>query len=196
VDERVAAVVAALEGHPAVTSVRLVGSRAEGREHELSDWDLHVRTDDFERLAEDLPGLVQPAGPLVQIWDPYSDHDAYMVILPGPTKLDICFFDRQREWSEPYEVRADTLEAIDRHFWDWILWTEQKGRGGKTEQVETSLRNMFERMLRPMGVEAPPETVRGALEAYLGARDRLEREFGLEVPRTLEREVRPVIESC
>ena len=176
-----------------MTSVELVGSRAEGRAHSLSDWDLHVRTDDFPRLAEDLPGLLELAGPLGQFWDPYSDHDAYMVILPGPAKLDICFFERAREWSQPWEVGADTLEAIDIHFWDWILWTEQKRRGGNAEKVRTSLANMFERMLRPMGVADPPETVGEALDAYLHARDRLEREFGISVPRTLEREVRPAI---
>jgi hypothetical protein len=191
-EERVAAVAKVLADHPAVESVQLVGSHAEGRAHDLSDWDLEVRAADFDALAADLPELVEPFEPLVHFWDPYSDHDAYMVVLPGPTKLDICFFDRAREWSEPWEVRADTLEPIDCHFWDWILWTEQKRRGGKTDQVETSLRNMQEKMLGPMGSAEPPRTVEEALASYLVARDRLERELGVRVSRRTEEGVRPI----
>lgn len=116
-----------------------------------------------------------------------------MLIIPSAIKFDICFFDERREWSPAWEVRPDTLEAIERHFWDWILWTEQKRRGGKRETVSKSLRDMYELMLAPMGVDEPPQSVPEALHAYLAARDRLEREFGISVPRTLEREVCPVI---
>ena len=193
-EERVTAVLAALEEHPGVTGVRLVGSRGEGRAHELSDWDLEVHAADFERVAADLPRLLEPFEPLVHFWDPYSDHDAYMVVLPGPTKLDICFFDRRREWSGPWEVRPDTLEAIDRHFWDWILWTEQKRRGGKVEQVEESLRNMYEKLLSPMGAGAPPATVDEALGTYLDLRGRLEEQLGVRMPRRPEEGVRPVFD--
>jgi len=170
-----------------------VGSRAEGRAHALSDWDLSVETADFDRLARDLPRLLEPFEPLAQFWDPYSDHDAYMVILPGPVKLDICFFDRRREWSPAWEVRPDTLEAIDRHFWDWILWTEQKRRGGYDDKVSRSLADIYELMLRPMGVEKSPRSVGEAVRSYSEARDRLERELGVSVGRALEDEVRPVI---
>jgi hypothetical protein len=193
VDDRIAAVKAALEAHPAVTAVRLTGSRAEGGAHELSDWDLYVRTDDFDRVAGDLPALLEPFSPLVCFWDPYADHDALMTILPGPTKVDICFFDRPREYGPAYEVTAETLPAIDGHFWDWILWTEQKRVGGKDDQVRESLEVMYEKMLGPMGAARPPGSVPDALAQYVEARDRLEEDLGICVTRELEREVSPVI---
>src|SRR6266508_6928346 len=88
--ELVDAVRDALAAHPAVEEVRLVGSRAEGREHELSDWDLYVRARDFASLADDLPALIEPLGPLAQQWDPYAHHAAYMLMFTGPTKVDLC----------------------------------------------------------------------------------------------------------
>lgn len=180
-------------GHPAVQDVRLVGSRAQGRAHELSDWDLYVRADDFPSLADELESLLRPLEPLAQQWDPYADHPAYMLMFAGPTKVDLCFFDEPHEWAPPYEVRPETLAAIDGHFWDWILWLEQKQKGGHPAKAAESLERMWELMLRPMGVPERPETIAGALDAYLEARDRLEREFGIRVPRALETEVRPVI---
>jgi hypothetical protein len=120
VDDRVAAVKAALEEHPAVACVELVGSRAAGRTHKLSDWDLSVRAADFARIAADLPGLGAPQQPLHQFWDPYGRHYAYMVLLRGPTKLDVCFFDEPHEYEPLYEVSAETLPTIDLPFWDWI----------------------------------------------------------------------------
>jgi len=39
----VATAIPALVTHPSIRSVRLIGSRAEGRAHELSDWDFAVR---------------------------------------------------------------------------------------------------------------------------------------------------------
>jgi hypothetical protein len=192
-DPRVAAVKAALEAHPAVRSAELVGSRATGRTHRLSDWDLYVQADDFARILRDLPNLVEPIRPLHHFWDPYGRHYAYMVLLAGPTKLDLCFFDQPHEYEPPYEASADTLPAMDSHFWDWILWTEQKRLCADEAQMRESLALMYTHMLRPMGVEVEPTTVRDALTAYLDARDRLERELEVSVDRTLEREIRPVI---
>jgi hypothetical protein len=193
VDDRVAAVKAALEPHPAVASVELVGSRATGRTHRLSDWDIYVRTDYFRQIFEDLPTLVEPLEPLHSFWDPYGKHEAFIVIFTGPTKVDICFFDEPRNLDSPYEVTAESLPRMDRHFWDWILWTEQKRLANKEGLMRESLQLMFTHMLRPMGVEPEPVTVRDALTAYLEARDRLEGELGISVPRELEREVCPVI---
>lgn len=193
-DPRVAAVKAALEAHPAVTSVELVGSRATGRVHELSDWDLYVQADDFASIFRDLPRLVEPIRPLHEFWDPYGRHYAYMVLLHGPTKLDLCLFDQPHEYEPPYEPpTTETLPAMDHHFWDWILWTEQKRLCGDEAQMRESLALMYTHMLQPMGVEDEPVTVRDALAAYLNARDRLERELGVTIDQTLEREIRPVI---
>jgi hypothetical protein len=53
---------------------------------------------------------------------------------------------------------------------------------------------MFELMLRPMGVSQKPSSVPEAVEAYVEARNVLEQRFGMNVPRVLEREVRPALE--
>lgn len=193
-DPRVAAVKTALQAHAGVRSVELVGSRATGRTHELSDWDLYVQADDFARIFRDLPRLVEPIRPLHHFWDPYGRHYAYMVLLTGPTKLDLCFFDEPHEYEPPYGPPTDdTLQTMDSHFWDWILWTEQKRLCADEAQMRESLGLMYTHMLRPMGVEDEPTTVRDALAAYLEARGRLERDFGISVDRTLENEIRPVL---
>jgi predicted nucleotidyltransferase len=186
---------AALRSHPDVSEVRLIGSRADGRAHELSDWDFAVTTDDFESVARDLPTLVAQLAPLAQQWDPYAPHACYMLMLPGPIRVDFLFLDEHRAWSPAWSVSAETLLAIDRHFWDWILWLEQKRRGGHTDVVGEGLENLFRLMLDPMGVESAPKSVEEALASYLHARERLERRFSVAVPRRLQDEVVPVLEG-
>lgn len=188
-----AAVERALRRHPGVSDVHLVGSRAEGRARELSDWDFAVTTDNFESVARDLPELVAQLGPLAQQWDPYASHACYMLMLPGPTKVDFLFLDELRTWAPAWSPSAETLEAIDRHFWDWILWLEQKRRGGKTAVLCEGLGNMYTLMLGPMGVESVPSSVEDALMSYLRARSALERRFSVAVPRRLQDEVLPAL---
>jgi hypothetical protein len=183
----------ALESHPSVREVRLAGSRAADRAHDLSDWDFLVLTDDFAAVARALPALVAPLCPLSELWDPYSHYACYMLMLRGPTKVDLIFSGEKRKWSSAWEPAPDTLEAIDTHFWDWILWLEQKRRGGRTAQLEKSLGDMFDLMLRPLGVVEKPRSVAEATDAYVAARGALERRFRVRVPRTLEDEVRPVL---
>jgi predicted nucleotidyltransferase len=79
--ERVAS---ALRQHPAVRSVQLVGSRAEGRATERSDWDFSVKSDDFDALACELPRLFASLAPLAQQWDRFGAYRCWMLILPGP----------------------------------------------------------------------------------------------------------------
>jgi hypothetical protein len=190
-DSLQAAVEVALRCHPDVSDAQLVGSRAEGRAHALSDWDFAVTTDDFESVARDLPELVAHLAPLAEQWDPYASHACYMLMLPGPTKVDLLFLDEQRTWSPAWSPSAETLEALDRHFWDWILWLEQKRRGGQTDVLSEGLENMYALMLGPMGVEPAPASVEDALDGYLGARDKLERQFSVAVPRRLQDAVLP-----
>jgi predicted nucleotidyltransferase len=185
----------ALGTHRAVRRVRLIGSRGEGRAHELSDWDFLVLTDAFPEVAPELPQLVEPLEPLSELWDPYSDRACYMLMLRGPTKIDLIFPSEKREWAGAWEPSAGTLEAIDRHFWDWILWLEQKRRGGQLQQLEKSLGDMFRLLLRPVGVGAEPHSVAEAVMAYLAARDELEARFGVALSRVLESEVRPVVSN-
>jgi hypothetical protein len=188
-----AAVADALEGHHAVRRIRLVGSRAEGRAHTLSDWDFAVETDDFESVERALPTLVAPLEPVAEQWDPYSDHACYMLMLRGPTKVDLLFPDRARVWSDAWIVSPETLEAVDRHFWDWILWLEQKRVGGRDEVVATSLGDMYRLLLQPVGATVEPRSIAEALETYLSARRERERAFGIHVSRELEREVLPTV---
>jgi hypothetical protein len=179
--------------HPSVRSIRLIGSRADGTAHELSDWDFAVETSDFLRLADELPQLVEPLRPLAAQWDRYSDHACYMLMLSGPVKVDLIFLDQKQDWAAAWEPSADTLVAIDRHFWDWILWLEQKRRAGKDDAVAKSLDDMHALMLEPMGSVSPPGSIPEALDAYLEQRTVLEERFGVRVPRELQNEVQPVV---
>jgi Nucleotidyltransferase domain len=180
----------------AVQAVRLVGSRADGRAHDLSDWDFVVVTEEFESVASDLHGLVATLRPLGEQWDRYSSHACYMLMLAGPTKIDLLFPSEHRSWSPPWTPSPETLEAIDLHFWDWILWLEQKRRGGKGELLRKNLGDMHELMLGPMAVASEPKTVSAAIGAYVKARDELEERFGVSVPRDLEHEVRLLVERA
>ena len=193
----VAGVIAsALEGHHAIRGIRLVGSRAEGRAHTLSDWDFAIETDDFESVERALPTLVAPLDPIAAQWDPYSDHACYMLMLRGPTKVDLLFPDRPRAWSDAWSVTAQTLDAVDRHFWDWILWLAQKRAGGREDLVAKSLADMYRLLLQPVGATVEPRSIAEALTAYLSARGTRERAFGVHVSRELEREVLPTVRSA
>ena len=187
-------IVAAVEPHPAVRSIVLVGSRADGRAREESDWDFRVETSDFAALAEALPELLAPLGPLAQQWDRLSREWCWMLILRGPAKVDLIFPDEPHAEEPPWEPRAENLEAIDAHFWDWMLWLRGKEAGGKTELVAGELAKLFEHLLGPLGAPRPPRSLAEATSSYLAARARNEQRFGVLVPRDLENVVRPVVE--
>jgi hypothetical protein len=171
----------------------LAGSRAEGPTHELSDWDFVIDTSDFETLARDLPPIMAPLEPVAQQWDRYSSTECYMLMLAGPVKVDFIFPDQPREWSPPWVAQPETLEAIDCHFWDWILWLTQKRAGGHTERIAPGLEDMHRLMLVPMGVGPVPHSLDEALKSYLNARDALERRFAVQVPRKLQAIVMPAL---
>jgi hypothetical protein len=187
-DERA---IAAVSRHPAVRSVRLVGSRAEGRASEWSDWDFQVDTDDFNAVAPAMPSLCEPLRPLAQLWDRLSDTQCWMLIIPGPTKLDFIFAE-SHEHEPPWQPTAGNLAAIDAHFWDWMLWLTSKVAAHKTELVRAELDKLFVHLLQPMNVDGPPGSIDDAVTSYVAARERLERALGVHVPRELEREVRSV----
>jgi len=166
------AVVAAVSPHAAVRQIELIGSRAEGRETEWSDWDFGVRTSDFAALSEALPGLLAPLEPLAQLWDPLSTEQCWMLILRGPVKVDLIFPEEPHAKEEPWRVGTDTLAAIDDHFWDWMLWLKGKEAGDKTELVTTELEKLFGHA--------------DAVAAYRAGRDHAERRLGSAVSRRLE----------
>ena len=107
--------------HPAISTVVLVGSRAEGRATERSDYDFVVETTDFPRAVEALPRLVAALEPLAQQWDRLADTMCWMVMLSGPVKVDLIFPDVPHEHEPPWQPEPGTLDGIDAHFWDWML---------------------------------------------------------------------------
>jgi hypothetical protein len=186
---------AVLLPHPDIRSVELVGSRATGSPTPLSDWDFEVEADDFGVVARALPALVSALEPLAQQWDRISAYPCYMLMLTGPVKVDLIFPDEPYESLPPWTVSAATLDGIDQHFWDWILWLASKREKGKDDLVRRELEKMSEHLLRPLGVDAVPSSIDAAVEGYRTARDEREREFGLEVSRRREREVLAAVSS-
>ena len=192
--EDIAAMVeAVLLPHPAIRAVELVGSRADGSPTRLSDWDFVVVTDRFDEVARALPVLVAELEPLAQQWDRISAYPCYMLMLAGPVKVDLIFPDEPYESLPPWTVTAETLDGIDQHFWDWILWLASKREKGQDDLVGRELVKMRDHLLRPLGVERIPGSIEVAVERYRAARDEREREFGFEVSRRREREVLPVL---
>lgn len=179
----------ALEAHPQVRAVRLVGSRAAGTPGSLSDWDFAVDAANFDAVARDLPRLVAPLEPLAGQWDRYSEIECYLVMLPRAVKLDLLFPDRPHVDPPAWEASPETLPAIDAHFWDWILWIAQKAERAEPRAVAGLLARQHRLLLAPLGVERPPRSVGAALGAYLDARGRREREYGFAVDRRLGEEV-------
>jgi hypothetical protein len=184
---------AALLPHPHILTVELVGSRATGSPTSLSDWDFEVMTDGFDAVARELPTMVAELQPLAQQWDRISEYPCYMLMLIGPVKVDLIFPGEPYESLPPWRLSAKTLEGIDRHFWDWILWLASKREKGQAELVQRELVKMSEHLLRPLGVDRVPGSIEAALESYGFTRDRRERELGVEVSRRLEHEVLPAL---
>jgi predicted nucleotidyltransferase len=180
-------VIEAVERLSAVRRVRLVGSRAAGSATAVSDWDFAVETDDFPAVARDIGPLVAMFDPLAQQWDRLSETQCWMVILPGPVKLDFIFEEPHND-EPPWRPERSNLAAIDAHFWDWALWLLAKRVKGRSDLVTSELHKMFNHILHPMGVQVPPDSLDTAVARYLLARARLEHDLGVTVPRTLERE--------
>ena len=178
----------ALRASDAVRDVQHVGSRARGNATALSDWDFRISVTDFPTVAAELPELVRPLSPLGEQWDRLSEEQCYMVLLHGPHKVDLIF-DEPHVDEPPWRVTPETLQPIDAHFWDWILWLASKREKGQDEVVRRELAKMSVHLLRPLGVDRVPGSIESALESYRSARDEREREFGVEVSRRLEHEV-------
>jgi hypothetical protein len=185
---------AALERHPHILHVELVGSRATGTPVPLSDWDFVLHADDVDAVVRDLPSLVAELEPLAAQWDRLGppEYSCYMLMLPGPAKVDLVVR-IPHELEPPWAVTAETLEGIDRHVWDWTLWLASKRQRGEADLVREQLGLMTEHLLGPLGVAEVPGSIEEAIVAYRAARDREEAELGVAVPRRLEREVLRVV---
>jgi hypothetical protein len=187
-----ASVRAALLRHASIASVRLVGSRAAGTPVPLSDWDFRIETEDFDRVAADLPALVAVLDPLAEQWDRLNETWCYMLMLAGPAKVDLIFDVPHRDES-PWTVTAATLSGIDRHFWDWILWLASKSQAGKHALVRSELDKMTRHLLLPLGVDRVPDSIPEAIGCYRAARDEATTRSAATVSRRLEREVMPAV---
>jgi hypothetical protein len=185
-DERVISV---LRRHPAVRSIQLVGSRAEGRASERSDWDFCIETDDFDALAHELPHLLAPLAPLTQQWDRLGPYHCWMLVLPGPVKVEMLFPHQPQEPEPPWVATTENLAAIDRQFWDWVLWASGKEVAGKTDVVAAEQRMLFDHLLAPLGGDRSPVSVANAIDTYRRVRTQAEEHFGVSVPRRLEAEI-------
>lgn len=184
-----------LTADPRVRTVRPVGSRAGGTPNALSDWDFVIETGDETGVADALPSLVGPLAPLSRQWDRLGPptYSCYMLMLPGPAKVDLIFPGLPHDPSPPWTVSADTLPGIDAHFWDWIVWLASKDLGGRDELVRDQLALLQDHLLGPLGVAAAPGSVQDAVEAYVAARDRRGQELGVRIDPALERAVRPAL---
>lgn len=184
-----------LARHPAVGNVELTGSRSRGTHDELSDWDFAVTTSDFASVARDLPALIAPLRPLGRQWEPIGHFPVYQVLLAGPTKVEYLFLDHSQQPMPALEPGPATLEAIDNHFWDWIWWIATKASIGRGDLVAEHLPQLFDRLLRPLGVTDPPDDIDAAITAFAGRREEHERRYGMRISRALEDEVRNGIRS-
>jgi hypothetical protein len=178
--------------HPGIRGVRLVGSRATGTPSPLSDWDFVLETDDFTMVARDLPAAVSELEPIAQQWDRISDYPCYMLMLKGPVKVDLIFKGEPYTSLPPWTVSAKTLDGIDQHVWDWVLWLASKREKGEDVLVRRELAKMFDHLLGPMGADEVPGSIPDAVATYRTLRDRREHELGVRVTRGREREVLPL----
>ena len=184
---------AVLLPHPDIRAVELVGSRAGGSPTPSSDWDFVVVTERFDEVGRVLPALVAELEPLGQQWDRIGAYPCYMLLLAGPVKVDLIFPDEPFESLPPWTVSAETLDGIDQHFWDWILWIASKREKREDGLVRRELIKLRDHLLGPLGVDRVPGSIGAAVDGYRAARDEREREFGVEVSRRREREVLPVL---
>jgi len=174
---------------PLVVRVDLVGSRARGEATALSDWDFRIDATNGAALARELPTLVEPLEPLAAQWDRLTERATYMLMLADAVKVDLFPGDELRAIEPPWEPTPSNLVAIDAHFWDWALWLGGKVLAEKSAVVSEELGKLHRNLLGPLGVTSPPATVEQAVAEYRGARDRLERQWEMSVPRRVGNEV-------
>ena len=153
----VMAVVATAADLRAVTQVEPIGSRVEGDQTALSDWDFALGTDDPEAVVATLPAAIEGLGPLAVFWDPLSTRWNLIVLVDGPSKVDLIL-------DHPHP--PGRAPVIDQHFWDWVLWLGSKHLRGQRDLVDDELAKLFGHILGPLGAGHGPATVDEAVAAY------------------------------
>jgi predicted nucleotidyltransferase len=182
-----------LRRHPGVSDVRLCGSRQRGDARPLSDWDFLVETKLFLPVAAALPEQLEDLKPLAAQWERLSIRACFMLVIDGPTKVDLIFGDVHHDPEPPWIVDRSTLAGLDAHFWDWMLWLASKAQADDA-LVESELVKMHRHLLEPLGTE-PSRSLSDALAAYGPALARWETRLGRRVDRRLGEAVRPVVLS-
>lgn len=186
--EVVAQLRGALERNDAVASVVLGGSRARGTATALSDWDLYLEGDTQEMMAE-IPALVASLEPLAAFWEPLSENAGYMIVMHGPVKIDLFPIGGRREIQPPWVPSAETIGAIDAHFWDWTLWLGGKSLRDERQLVADELAKMQWFLLGPLGVTPAPASLHEAVISYRQARDRASEALGADIDPELGQQV-------
>lgn len=184
----VSAIREALDGSSVVSFVVLGGSRARGEATELSDWDIYLKGDS-KAMTEEIPALVASFGPLAAFWDPLAEEAGYMVVMDGPTKVDVFPVGASRQIQPPWRLSGDSLASIDAHFWDWTLWLGSKALRGQRQLVSDELAKMHWFLLAPLGVASVPVSLDEAVASYDRARAQAMAALGVVVQQELGRQV-------
>jgi len=121
-------------------------------------------------MMREIPARVASFGPLAAFWEPLSEEAGYMVVIDGPTKVDVFPLGARRQIQPPWRLNADSLPQIDAHFWDWTLWLGGKALRGEWSLVSDELDKMYRFLLEPVGVAVPPTSLDEAVLSYLRAR--------------------------
>lgn len=117
----------------------------------------------------------------------------WMLILRGPIKVDLIFPAEPHAHEPPWVPRVDNLQALDAHFWDWMLWLRSKEVSEKRDVVASELRKLFDHLLEPLGAEHVPSSIGEAVALYRTALQRAERRLRCVVSHDLEAEVAPAL---
>jgi hypothetical protein len=125
---------------------------------------------------------------------PPERHDVLHADASGPVKIDLIFRDIPHEHDPPWEPAPETLDGIDAHFWDWMLWLSSKQAKGETGLVHFELERLHRHLLRPLGERQAPSSILEAVAHYQRLRADVERRFGCTVSRTLEAVVLPAVQ--
>lgn len=182
-----------IQTDPRVALAELIGSRARGDATPFSDWDFGLEVHDFPSFSKDIALLVAQLNPLAKQWDRLSETKCYMLIVPGPTKVDFLFPEVPNEKSPPWRVGKGSLNEVDAHFWDWMLWLASKQFRGDIDLVSSELQKLFNHLLQPMLVEDVPESISDAINAYKMARGHWETKLQISTDRELQNEVEPLL---
>ncbi len=136
-----------------------------------------------------VPAVIASFGPLAAFWEPLAEEAGYMVVLDGPTKVDVFPTGGRRRIQPPWVLSAETLVQIDGHFWDWSLWLGGKSLRGQHALVANELIKMHDYLLGPIGVATAPTSLGDAIAVYLRARACAINELGVFVDPELGRQV-------